>query len=338
MGASPSKVSEALTGEKPAEKDKSNPKVVQEALTKNNQTVIEKEVRDKIAQVSEVFTQFNNNDDKALLAHIDGINKELKANKQDEIVISDNIKGALVKFRDAILKSITDDTMSDETKKEKYKELMAKDDPKTVIEALKKTIAIEMEEKKQKILGENPITKDAAMTQDINTILGNVKDLKVKYKYFEYKYIEMNLFLIIFIQKVYTSMDTFVANVLSFNNARDVVRDEMLRDTLKLMTSILDASDLQITDEDSKALSSLMTQTKNRAEEKQKELEEYLKTVVKSEGDGLKELLSTFSDALKLKMFDTLKENAAVKAKQSGGFVRGESVMPQAFYELDAVP
>lgn len=322
MGASQS--IETITSEliSSPPKDKADPEIVSKALKDGNQTILEQDVRDKISKVSQVFTDFNTNDDAALMEHINNINKELKNNGQDEIVISEEMKKALISFRDAIVKNIDGTTIE---KAEKYKEIMTKENASVeVIKILSDNIGKELNEKKAKFLENQPLASDSVIVKNVDTILDNVKGLKVKYKYFEYKYIEMNLFLIIFIQKVYGSMDSFVSNVLSFNMQRDIIREEMVRDTLNLMNTILDASDLQISDADNKALEDMMKRTKKRAEDKQKELNTYLENVATTNNNQLATLVNSFSKTLKTNLLAELNKSAEKKQQQGG----------QAFYEL----
>ena len=354
MGASSSKTvtnpaASGIPGVPGSRVQTANAKLVKEAVEKGDQILLEKDVRDKISEVSDIFSAFNKDDHKKLLGYVDSINQSLKMSGNPTFELSEPIKKSLVEFHTAILSGIDTATMTEEGKNAKYLEIMSSPvgDKVKNIESIFKILGDnygkDLEEKKKIIMQSQGIVDSKEMQGNVETIMNSVKGLKVKYKFFEYKYIELNIFLILFVQQVYKSMDSFVNNVVAFNKQRDATREQLIRDTLKIMLGILTAADLQINPNDFEYLTGMMDKLKSHMDDKNKELETKMRDLVAITTDNLSGFLGALTEPTKIDLMKQLQQDpklqqaAQAQGVLRGGFVRDGSMFPQAFYDLDKV-
>jgi hypothetical protein len=179
------------------------------------------------------------------------------------------------------------------------------------------------------------ISESKQMQEGVESIMGNVKSLKVKYKYFEYKYIELNIFLILFVQHVYATMHTFVNNIIEFNKQRDDAREKIIQDTMKLMAGILGEGEQGLNVVDTNTLRELTTKVQTVMKQKDEAMKQRLDEMVKVSTDNIQGFLAALTDATKGDMKEQLNKQGGSKQKQQqGGFVRDHSRFPQAFYDL----
>lgn len=325
-----------------------NSKAVLESVKVGNQIYLEKDVRDKIQSLTKVFEKYSENDHKGLLKEVDSINNTLKRMGHPSLELSDKVKNALMQFHGAILSGIDTSNMDQEQKDRKFIELIndPKGDPKKNMDNIFKLLGDyygkDFEKARDEIVNSPGIADSKEMKDNISLIINNVKGLKVKYKFFEYKYIELNIFLILFIQHVYRTLDEFIKNVLAFNSQRDDTREKVLKDTLKVMINILTAADLQIEPQDFEYLTGMMDKIKSDMQDKEREMNNKLKDLVTITTDNLSGFLDAMTDATKVDMYQKLGATEAVRNPQpkpgqyTGGMLRGESILPRSFYEQGA--
>ena len=341
MGASPSqpvKPKPVVPNISPSKVQTANAKLVKQALEKGDQLFLEKDVRDKISEVSDIFSAFSKDDHNKLLRYVDSINQSLKMSGNETFELSEPIKKSLMEFHNAILTGLDTATMSDEGKDAKYVEIMSNksNNMESIFKILGDHYGKDLEEKKNFIMRSQGIADSKEMQGNIETIMNSVKGLKVKYKFFEYKYIELNIFLILFIQQVYKSMDAFVNNIVAFNKQRDFTREQLIKDTLKIMLDVLTAADLQINPNDFDHITGMMDKLKIHMDKKNNELDTKMRDLVDVTSNNLSGFLDAMSDTTKKQMYEQLKEDPRIESMR-GGFVRDGSMFPQAFYDLDKV-
>lgn len=322
-----------------------NAAIVAQAVKTGDQLLLEKDVIDKVKEVSDIFKTFNTDDAKGLLSYVEKMNDKLKG-QGDGLVISDDIKKALLTFHNAVLSQIDlsqidgnlslTDLDKQKQKDAKFVELMNKnkENPKENLEEIFKllgqSVTKELDEKKKIIMQSQGISESKEMQAGVESIMGNVKSLKVKYKYFEYKYIELNIFLILFVQHVYATMHTFVNNIIEFNKQRDDAREKIIQDTMKLMAGILGEGEQGLNVVDTNTLRELTTKVQNVMKQKDDAMKQRLDEMVKVSTDNIQGFLSALTDATK----GTMQAQLNQQPQQQGGFVRDHSRFPQAFYDL----
>ena len=248
--------------------------------------VLDKGVKQQIDKLSEYVSMFNSNDVKPLLKVIDDykINLETSTGKKYEL---NNVKTFVGKFHQELLDKITTDfpTMNEQEKQLKLSEKL-KD--KTLPDYLKNIYDNKLSELRGEVMKSPIVSNDAKMTQSIDRIFTDITGLKSKYKYFEYKYIQLNLFLIVFIQHTYTTMDNFINTVLAYTVTRDTARTDSLRELINLLLEIMKQAELNIDQKDFESIEQLMSVVEGSIKEKQVALGQ---AVEKARVEALDEML-----------------------------------------------
>lgn len=342
MGGTPSKVIEpvknlAKSSITSQSKTPQVTKTVEESLKSGNQIFLEKDVREKILEVGKVFEAFNKDDHKLLLEYVDSINTTLQKNGNPEFKISDPVRKSLAEFHAAVINGLENAALkTDSEKSAMYADIMKTGRIDDLFHALGRSYTKEFDEKKEKIMTTQGIVDNAEMKNNINTIMNNVKTLKIKSKYFEYKYIELNIFLILFVQQTYMAMDSFVKNIMDFNAQRDLIRESMIKDTMKVMMSIMASADLQINPQDFNYITDMIAQLRKHMENKNVELQQKLQKTETVAHQQVIDVVNKFATASQTPPNQPV-ENFAYYNKppgQQGGYIRDGSMFPQAFYDL----
>lgn len=248
--------------------------------------VLDQGVKKQIDKLSEYVSMFNSNDVKPLLQVIDDykLNLETSTGKKYEL---NNVKTFVGKFHQELLDKISKDfpTMNESEKQAKLSEKL-KD--KTLPDYLKNIYDNKLGELRGEVMKSPIVVKDAKMTQSIDRIFTDITGLKSKYKYFEYKYIQLNLFLIVFIQHTYNTMENFINTVLAYTVTRDTARSDALRELIDLLLEIMKQAELSIDQKDFEAIEQLMSVVEGSIKQKQVALGE---AVEKAKVEALDEML-----------------------------------------------
>jgi len=335
---------------------------IKKALTTGNQMFLEHDIRDKILEVAGVMKSYSKSDYKSLLGEVDRLNEVLKAKGEPQLEISDQIKSSLMEFHKAILSKIESDNKTtfankedkerrlteylqssnsrkyDETLNKMYKD--GKENVEEIFTSLQEYYGSDMQESLNKILESPGITANEKMKTGLTSITSSIQNLKVKYRFFEYKYIQLNIFLILFIQKSYSSIDEFVTNVLAFNKQRDEIREKVISDLLDAMIKIMGAADLQLKTDDFNHLNKLLGDLSESMRKKEEDLQKKIKMTEDVTKENLKGFVDAITDATAVDLKKLLDSKYSTRdtrnsSTQNGGFIRGSSMMPQAFYSLD---
>ena len=191
-----------------------------------------------------------------------------------------------------------------------------------------KAIGNQTEFKKIKDIIKKPITEKFSNIQEkvkllpdkdkveIETGLSKLVDLTAKQKFFEFKYVQLSTFIIIFIDKV----KTLLLDLVKTHKDHNEKETDNLKEIIKQLLAIMNSNIINITDDEIQSVETLLeegiTQKPNSSTDLTSEtgLMEQLNTILK---DAQKEALGTPAAPV-----------------VSGGFVKGHSVFPQSFYTL----
>jgi hypothetical protein len=248
--------------------------------------VLDKGVKQQIDRLSEYVSFFNKNDVDSLLSVVDTYASDLKTSTGQTYQLS-NIKRFVAKFHEELLEKITKDSPN-LTAEEKKAQLGEKLKDSKLPDILKTTYDERLSKLKTEILGSPLVVKDRQMGQSIDRIFTDITGIKSKYKYFEYRYIQLNLFLIVFIQHVFSTMDKFINSVLAYTVTRDRTRQDSLRQLIDLLLEIMRQAELNIDQKDFEAIDKLMSVVETEIKQKQKNLGE---AVDKARVEALDEML-----------------------------------------------
>lgn len=195
----------------------------------------------------------------------------------------------------------------------------------TIPEGFKNIILKEKESEKKAIeqnLNNNPILKNTNLPTNILNLFDNSQTLKVKYKYFEYKYVYLNLFLLGFIEKTMETLHGFSTITQSYIKNKDAVQQETITSLITLLNQILNNANITLNDDDELTIKKMMDEIKIQTEKNLADLQMKEKETV----DKIKTELAKATPA-------STTSPTALGGKR-GGFVRGSSTFPQTFYEL----
>lgn len=229
-------------------------------------------VVDKIKGLGDVIGFFNDNDTSALEGFIDDYNQKVAS--KDKIDLGPEMKNLLLSFHNQLL-SVIDTQLVGATPAEKQQILKSKlKDNKQLNEMLNMYYSDKLRNIETKVMSDETVMGNKELGDTVRMILGNVKSLKVKYKFFEYKYIQLNIFMIVFIQYVYNSMTKFIVDVIAYNQVRDAFRQEMTQKIFDATKEIMSASDIQIKPQDADAVNKMISKLQDKVRRDQEEIQE----------------------------------------------------------------
>lgn len=323
----------SISSKETTPKQSNTPVAVKSALENGDQLFLHKQVVDQMKEVGNIIEVFKNDDGKGLLSIFEKYNDKLG------VQIPDPVKKSLLAFHTAVL-----DNLEGADRDAAFTDIMNK--PSAAFAALGKTFAKDVDRKRDDLFRTEFMKNNTEMQDSIGSILNNVKDLRVKYKYFEYKYIEMNIFLILFVQKMFQAMDDFTQNVIAFNKLRDANRENIMKETLKMMVDIMKSSDIEMNPTDFDHIMNMMEQVRGKVVDSDKKLQQKMTEMTSIVTANMSDFLNAFVGATKDQLsaslgrgspspVSTLPANASLNSMQYGGFLRDGSLLPQAFYELD---
>jgi hypothetical protein len=246
--------------------------VQQKALDLTPQFTAPDGIVEKIKGLGDVINFFNDNDTSSIENFIDTYNKQVSAKEQ--IDIGPEIKGLMLGFHNQLLEVI-DGQLIGATTSEKQQVLKSKlKDNKALNDMLRLYYNQKMQDIETRVLNDEVVRSNPEITETVRVIMNNVKSLKVKYKFFEYKYIQLNVFMIVFIQYVYNSMGKFIVDVIAYNQARDAIRQEMTQKIFKVTQEIMGASEMQLKPQDAEAINRMIVNLQDKVQRDQKEIQD----------------------------------------------------------------
>ncbi len=247
--------------------------VSQKALDASPQFIAPDGIISKIKGLGEVIGFFNDNDTSSLTNFIDVYNQKVSA--KDKIVVGPEIKTSLLSFHNQMLEVIDQQMGMVATSTEKQEALKAKlKDNRQLNEMLKMYYNQKLQDIETRVLNDEMVKNSSELSNTVKIILNNVKALNVKYKFFEYKYIQLNLFMIVFVQYVYNSMTKFIVDVIAYNQARDAVRQEMTSRIFKATQQIMGASQIELKPQDANAINQMIANLQEKIQKDQNEIQD----------------------------------------------------------------
>lgn len=310
---------------------------IQEAWKKGDMVFTTTDLKDNLAKVSALVSDFGTISPDQIADHIRNINGSLtQSGQQANMGLSQPVMDAMKSVHETILKkikqsmSIPSNATSANADRMARKE-MAKKPFEELMQMVSEEFGKDVEAKKVQVIqslnlgnGDNKLIVDP-----LTNIFDTIKELKVRYRFFEYKYIELNVFMLLFVQHVYTAMSDFTTQVLTMNKLREEDRQNIMKNGFDSINNTLKESGLKLQPDDYKNMQTLFTNLQTKLTNQDKEMRDKM--------DGLMQIttnnMSEFVGALSKSTLDSLVA-AGQKQQQQGGFVRGQSQFPQAFYDL----
>jgi hypothetical protein len=308
---------------------------------KKGDMVFTTDLKDNLAKVSTLVSEFGTISPDQIAEYIRNINGSLtQSGQQANMGLSVPVMDAMKSVHETILKQIKQSmsvpsTMSTANADKMAREKMAKTPFEDLMKMVSEEFGKDVEAKKVQVIQSlNLGTGDNKLIVDpLTNIFDTIKELKVRYRFFEYKYIELNVFMLLFVQHVYTAMSDFTTQVLAINKLREEDRQNIMREGFVSINKTLKESGVTLEPVDYNNMQALFTNLQQKLTAQDREM--------RSKMDGLMQIttdnMSEFVGALSKSTLDSML--AAGKSRQGqtgqqGGFVRGQSQFPQAFYDL----
>lgn len=243
--------------------------------------------------------------DKAMTNNLEGLNTILtQFSKNDTQGIVDKIK-SMPEFKNQLPKDILDkvssvhksilDTLDQSLTDEEKKKQLEGDG--NIVKFIQRYVDKELDDKMQDYL-QNPFIKnDQVVQKSMVSVTNSIKNIRGKYKYFEYKYVQMNVFLILFTKHVHTTIKKFIDETSAFYTAREKYHLVLIHNVIKIFEEQLGTETKNFADLDTTKFSTAikeLTQSVMNSISQQKEMGEKMKQ--DSLADILKFLMERESD------------------------------------------
>jgi hypothetical protein len=198
--------------------------------------IVDKVIVDNIENLGKLVSQFNKNDTEAILDQIKN-STEFKGKFPEQLL--SRIGG----LHQSILNTIDSSLTPDDKKKEMETDA-------NIQNYISKFVDKDTDEKMKEYLDSPFIKNDQVVLRSMTDVTGSIKNIRSKYKYFEYKYVQMNLFLIMFTKFVYTTVNKFISESAALYEAREKYHLVMIHNVIKTFQNIFKSESDKLTNID----------------------------------------------------------------------------------------
>jgi hypothetical protein len=270
-----STASEATENTSSATQQRTNSKSISNAnASKYKNIVIDDAVKAKIGKLDTLVNTFNNNDVKSMIVNMSS--QELYKD-----VLTPELVAKVTDMHNKILARIGDDKIGSNAMLRNTMYNVVNEDTDRNLAAFLQDPAI----------GMNPKLRDEVMS-----LTGSIKTVGTRYKYFEYKYIQLNLFVIGFIQHVYSTMQTFMETNMEYFEAREKYRTELTTEFIQALKKLLEQNDLNISEKEMDDLNRLANAMKQDVNEKRAETKEKMMKVAEANIKSIDSYVEKYKD------------------------------------------
>ena len=233
--------------------------------------LVPSEVFERLKNLQEILTGFNENDPKFISKYIAQYNKDAPSGLQLNMSNINPQISRIDNLHTQLIRQITGNqqiTSSELNTNQNYQDQLKTElkDTKNLINTrlpavTKNLITTEVD----KLLNDNLVKKDPVVRGTVESILGSIIGLKSRYSFFEYKYVQMNVLVMVIIQNLYNIMITSIKNIIDLHTQQSKQRDQDLNNILKLILGLLNSSQLSITPEDFDKINLLVNNVKEQS-------------------------------------------------------------------------
>lgn len=337
--------------------------------------LVPSEVFDRLKNLQEILSGFTENDPKFISKYIAQYNKDAPSGLQLDM---GKIQPQLSRIDDLhtrLIRQITGNqniTSSELSTNQNYQDQLKtelKDTPKLINTRLPEVTKSLITKEIEALENDNLIKKDPVVQGTVRSILDSIIGLKSRYSFFEYKYVQMNVLVMVIIQNLYNIMITSIKNIIDLHTQQSKQRDQDLNNILKLILGLLNSSQLSITPEDFDKINLLVNNVKEQSIKDAEELQKIAKDSIQNANTQTQNALTAVQNqSTSSTSSPTTAQTPASQTpgsvsqiiyaaqtppqggkgpemttmyaglldkKQKGGFVRGNSSFPvQEFYNL----
>lgn len=278
--------------------------------------ILDTEVSDKINKINTYIDFFNKNDTKSLLSVIKEFQQKTNSSYPNSNYNFDKIESFVVDFHQNLQKQL--DMTGDRSQ---INDILNNDE--TLKKYLENIKNYKTEEVFKDLMTNDTIKNNGMLQTNIKNILNNINNMNVKHKFFEYKYIQVNLFLIIFIQHVMATMQNFIEKVSYYSILRDAKKKDGVDALIKVLIDILNDPRVQLDPANFDMINDMSKKINKDIQDNQKKITEKINTIKESSFNDIVKFLYTnaFTDSTKQQSPPSSSFN-----NKRGGFVRSGSL------------
>ena len=181
----------------------------------------------------------------------------------------------------------------------------------------------------------------------VDKIMNGIVDLNARSMFFEYKYISMYIFMTVFIQHMYNTMDKFMGEVVQLNELRNRYRQQANKEIFDAILDAVDKSGVDITEhlkdhdvlvrekaqELQKKIDTVQTDYRNTIEMNMSSLLEFILKNEKQMADSLMKIVQVEQQKQPSVTLQTPQTPLEQRQQFKGGFVKAGSTFPSSFYK-----
>ena len=238
---------------------------------KDIKVILDTKVREQITKLNEYVANFNQGDTEALLKVVDSYSDQLKKYLPNTTV--KGIKEYIAKFQTELIQELQKE-YPNETQEQIKERMLAKLRDKQLVNYLQNKNDGKMTKLKEEITNNNIVAGNKPAQTNINSIFTNISQMKAKYRYFEYKYVRMNLFMVVFIQHVLTTMNNFVVSIVEYVYREQSEKQKALVSLVKQLLELIEKSDMTISTDDFQRIDDLMGAVESQLKDANKKLDQ----------------------------------------------------------------
>lgn len=237
---------------------KSAKRLTQEEAIRYKNVVVDGVVKEKINVIDGLINNFNNNDVKSMI-------QNMSSQELYKDVLTPELVGKVSDLHNRVLAQMEDESnmKSNAALRNVMSQIVDQQTQQKIDEFMQ-----------DPTIGKNPLIKN-----DIESLANSIKVIGTRYRYFEYKYIQLNLFVIGFVKHVYDTMGSFIESNMEYFEAREQYRTQLTVDFIKALKGVLETNDLIINDKELTDLNKLMNAMKEDVNEKRLETKEKIQQI-----------------------------------------------------------
>lgn len=312
----------------------STPSAAQPAATQQEEQEIMKEIErtkdhvdktlvDNINNLNQILEQFKSNDtksmidkikkDNVLLQNYNSLSPDEKEKYKYKLKLDDSLLTKLEDIHMNVLNNL-DYTFADVKTKGKL------GDDKNLQQYIQGFVDKDLDLRMKDYLQNPFIQGDPVVARSMADVTNSIKTIRGKYKYFEYKYVQMNLFLMVFINYVNNTMRQYIDETAAFYAARQKYHLVLIQNVIKTFQSQLGDEAKKMTDIDIENFTVPLSQLTN---EITKSILENKKIAEVQKSENLSKILSfimereeDFAEKI-VKSADKFKEQSAIRNREA---------------------
>jgi hypothetical protein len=273
----------------PTIQDQENEQIMEDI--ENKKVMIDKALSNNITELGTLLGQFQKND---TMARVD----KIKSMDEFKGKVPDTVLAKVSEAHKNVLDSLDNTLLSPEDRNNQLSTDNA------LSNYIQKSVNKDLDEKMKTYLANPFIEGDPVVKKSMSEVTNSIKTIRGKYKFFEYKYLQLNVFMILFVKHIHNTVKKFIDETVTFYEAREKYHLVLIHNVVKTFQQQLGDETQAMVDLDTetfgKALRVLtesvmdsMNKQKTLADKmKQNSLQEILKFLMNREADFAKDIIA----------------------------------------------